>query len=248
LPDGARAAQVQIEPRADLCQKQAAPSAETPVSRNQVLIGIVVLALLALGVGYYYYAKSSPTEVAAAVPAGAVPGDRTLGASSAPITLIEYAAPMCPHCARFNADIIPLLKSNYIDTGKVFYIFRVFPIGAADVPAEALARCQPADNYFQFIDLLFRNQAKWDPEYGVTDVHGALVSLSRIAGMSAGQVDACMNNQDEQKRIMAVAQDASARYGVTGTPTLVINGEVQEAGGMPWSVLKSKLDSLLAKK
>jgi protein-disulfide isomerase len=155
---------------------------------------------------------------------------------------------MCPHCARFNAEVIPLLKSNYIDTGKVFYIFRVFPIGAADVPAEALARCQPKESYFGFVDLLFRNQDKWDPENGVTDVHGALVSLSRIAGMSAEQADACMNNQDEQKRIMAVAQDASARYGITGTPTLIINGEVEQAGGMAWTALKSKLDSLLAKK
>lgn len=219
------------------------------MSRNQVLVGIVVLALLTLGAGFYFYEQSGPPDVVAAVVGGgAVPGDRTLGSSRAPITLIEYAAPMCPHCARFNADVIPLLKSNYIDTGKVFYIFRVFPIGAADVPAEALARCQPADKYFQFIDLLFRNQEKWDPEYGVTDVHGALVSLSRIAGMSAEQADACMNNQDEQKRIMAVAQDASARYGITGTPTLIINGEVEQAGGMPWTALKSKLDSLLAKK
>ena len=219
------------------------------MSRNQVLIGIIVLALLTLGAGFYFYEKSGPPDVLAAVSGGgAVPGDRTMGSSQAPITLIEYAAPMCPHCARFNAEVIPLLKSNYIDTGKVFYIFRVFPIGAADVPAEALARCQPKESYFGFVDLLFRNQDKWDPENGVTDVHGALVSLSRIAGMSAEQADACMNNQDEQKRIMAVAQDASARYGITGTPTLIINGEVEQAGGMPWTVLKSKLDSLLAKK
>lgn len=219
------------------------------MSRNQVLIGVIVLALLTLGAGFYFYEQSGPPDVIAAVSGGgAVPGDRTLGSSQAPITLIEYAAPMCPHCARFNAEVIPLLKSNYIDTGKVFYIFRVFPIGAADVPAEALARCQPKESYFGFIDLLFRNQDKWDPENGVTDVHGALVSLSRIAGMSAEQADACMNNQDEQKRIMAVAQDASARYGITGTPTLIINGEVEQAGGMPWTVLKSKLDSLLAKK
>ena len=155
---------------------------------------------------------------------------------------------MCPHCARFNEEIIPHLRADYIDKGKVFYIFRVFPIGQADVPAEAIARCQPADNYFQFIDLLFRKQAKWDPENGVTDVRGGLIAVSRIAGMSAEQVDACMNNQDEQKRIMAVAQDAATRYGVTGTPTLVINGDVQQAGGMPWTELKAKLDSLLAKK
>jgi len=222
------------------------------VSRTQVLIGIVVLAILLVGGGAFYLLGGSSTQPGALSSAislgGAVPGDMTLGSPKAPITMIEYAAPMCPHCARFNEEIIPHLRADYIDKGKVFYIFRVFPIGAADVPAEALARCQPADNYFQFIDLLFRNQAKWDPENGVTDVHGGLIAVSRIAGMSAEQVDACMNNQDEQKRIMAVAQDASTRYGVTGTPTLVINGDVQQAGGMPWTELKAKLDSLLAKK
>ena len=223
------------------------------MSRTQVLIGIVVLALLLVGGGgaYFLLGSSAPQTVSLATAGasnGAVPGDKTQGSSRAPITVIEYAAPQCPHCAHFNAEVIPLLKSGYIDTGKVFYIFRVFPIGPADIPAEALARCQPADNYFQFIDLLFRNQAKWDPENGVTDVRSGLIAVSRIAGMSAEQVDACISNQDEQKRIMAVAQDASTRYGVTGTPTLVINGDVQPAGGMAWADLKSKLDSLLAKK
>ena len=220
------------------------------MSRNQVLIGIVVLGLLLLGIGAYLYLGNGSPEVTAdkSPTSNIVPSDRTQGSPTAPITVIEYAAPMCPHCARFNAEIIPLLKSNYIDKGKVYYVFRVYPIGAADVPAEALARCQPADNYFQFIDLLFRNQAKWDPENGVADVHGALLSLSRIAGMSAEQADSCMNDKNAQNRIMTVAQEAVARYGISGTPTLIINGEVELAGGMPWTTLKAKLDSLLATK
>ena len=98
--------------------------------------------------------------------------------------MLEYAAPACPHCARFDETVFPLLKKNYIDTGKVFYIFRVFPIMPADGAAEAIARCLPADKYFRFIDLLFRNQKIWDPEYGVTDVRGGLVQMARIAGMS----------------------------------------------------------------
>ena len=221
------------------------------MTRTQVLIGIVVLALLAVGGGYYFLGRESgPANVTAPVASanGAVADDRTLGSPKAPITIIEYAAPMCPHCAHFNEEVMPHLRAEYIDKGKVFYIFRVFPIGQADVPAEALARCQPADNYFQFIDLLFRNQAKWDPENGVTDVRGGLIAVSRIAGMSTEQVDACISNQDEQKRIMAVAADGANRYGISGTPTLVINGDVQQAGGMPWTDLKARLDSLLAKK
>ena len=143
------------------------------MSRNQVLIGIVVLALLALGAGYYFYSKSAPPQVVAVVTTARFPATGRLAHRRHRSRSSNMRRRCVPHCAHFNADVIPHLNSNYIDTGKVYYVFRVFPIGAADVPAEALARCQPADNYFQFIDLLFRNQAKWDPENGVTDVHAA---------------------------------------------------------------------------
>jgi protein-disulfide isomerase len=216
-----------------------------------VLLGIVVLALVVLGAAAWYVlgsgsADSSPGG-AAASDTVATAYDRTQGNPKAPITVIEYAAPMCPHCAHMNEEGIPVLKANYIDTGKVFYIFRVFPIGQPDIAAESIARCLPADKYFQFIDLLYRNQAKWDPENGITDVHGGLVAMGRIAGLSGEQVDQCIANKDVQKHTMDVAQDASTRYGVNGTPTFVINGEVQTPGA-PWPDIKAKLDSLLAKK
>jgi protein-disulfide isomerase len=221
------------------------------VSRNQVLLGIVVAALVALGVGAWYVMGGSTdtASLAAAGPvAGATPDDRTLGNPKAKIVAIEYAAPMCPHCARFNAEGIPILKRDYIDTGKVFYIFRVFPIGQPDIAAESLARCLPADNYFAFIDQLYRNQDKWDPEYpGVQDVEGGLVAQAKIAGMSAEQALACMKDKDKNARVMTVEQDAQSRFGITGTPTFVINGEPQTAGAQ-WPEIKAKLDSLLAKK
>ena len=89
--------------------------------------------------------------------------DRTQGSKTAPLTVLEYAAPTCPHCAHFDMDIFPQFKKDYIDTGKVFFIFRVFPLNPVDVAAEAMARCLPEDNYFQFLDLLYRNQAEMGP-------------------------------------------------------------------------------------
>ncbi len=221
------------------------------MSRNQVLLGIIVAALLVLGIAAWYVLGSSSDgtlQAAAGGPAGAATADdRTLGDPKAKIVAIEYAAPMCPHCAHFNAEGIPVLKRDYIATGKVFYIFRVFPIGQPDVAAESLARCLPADNYFAFIDQLYRNQAKWDPEYGVQDVEGGIVDQAKIAGMSAEQAETCMKDKDKNARVMTVAQDAQSRYGINGTPTFVINGEVQTAGAQ-WPEIKAKLDSLLAKK
>ncbi|MBV9692350.1 MAG: thioredoxin domain-containing protein, partial [Alphaproteobacteria bacterium] len=160
------------------------------MSRNQTII-IAVAAAIILVAAVLYYVNPFGGSTADAIPdtvgsAGFTlnSDDHTLGSRKAPITMIEYAAPTCPHCARFDMTVFPFLKSNYIDTGKVFYVFRVFPLHPSDVAAEAMARCLPADNYFQFIDLLFRNQAQWDWENGVQDVHGGLVKMGRLAGMN----------------------------------------------------------------
>lgn len=214
------------------------------MSRNQGLLLALVVALAVAGAAAWYVLKPSPAPV---IPAGTTAGDRTMGDPRAPIVAIEYAAPQCPFCAEMNNSGIPQLKAGYIDTGKVFYIFRVYPIGPADIPAESIARCLPADKYFSFIDLLYRNQAKWDPENGVQDVRGGLVAMARIAGLKEDKVDACIADKAAQQRIIAVAQDAEKRFGINGTPTFVINGEVQTPGAT-WDEIKSKLDSLLAKK
>jgi protein-disulfide isomerase len=224
------------------------------VTRNQLVISLVAAAIVVVAVIAYFVIFPASTDSAAVPASGERAGvvltasDRTLGSPKAPILIVEYAAPSCPICARFNSEVFPLLRQNYIDTGKVYYVFRVFPIRAADGAAEAMARCLPADNYFQFIDLLFRNQPKWDEEYGVTDVHGALVQMGRIAGMSADKIDQCISDKTEAERINKVAMDGETKYNITGTPTFVINGEPQTSGAIPWTTLQDKLNTILSKK
>jgi protein-disulfide isomerase len=223
-------------------------------SRTQIVIaGVAVVLLAAAGLAYYLLSGSGNEDTAAAADNGklTVPvlqDDHTMGNPKAPILIVEYAAPACPHCAHFNETEMPLLKQQYIDTGKVFYVFRVFPIMPADGAAEAIAVCLPKENYFQFIDLLFRNQKSWDPEYGVTDVRGGLLKMARIVGLDADKVDQCIGNKDEQDHINAVAQDAETRYNVQGTPTFVVDGQVLQIGDVQWPQLKPRLDSLLANK
>ncbi len=222
------------------------------MNRKQLLIGLVAVAVIALGVVAYFVFSGGGTETAVPESGGTLtvqlkPSDRTLGNPKAPVTMVEYAAPSCPHCARWNHDVFPLLKKDYIDTGKVYYVFRVFPLGPVDIAVESMARCLPADNYFSFIDLMFRNQQKWDPEYGISDTHAALVDMGRIAGMSAEQVDTCIGNQSEQKRASDVGQKASTEYGINGTPSFIINGELR-SGEVPWDQMKNLLDSKLPKK
>jgi len=221
------------------------------VSRKTLLIvlGLVVLiAAAAIGWNMGLFDGSGST-VADAKGYELVPSDRTLGNRNSKVVLIEYAAPSCPVCAAFNAQSFPRLKAQYIDTGKIFYVFRIFPLRSDDGLAEKIARCLPEDKYFTFIDLLFKNQPKWDVEFGVTPqgVHDGLVLLGRIAGMSQEQVDQCMENKAEDDRINKVSSEGESRYSITGTPTFILNGTSIGAGNIPFDTMSKLLDTELAK-
>jgi protein-disulfide isomerase len=222
------------------------------VNRKQLLLAVVGIAVIGIVIAAYFVFFGGGSSESAATGDRSnvtlVASDRRLGSPKAPLLVVEYAAPTCPHCAHFDTDIFPQFKQNYIETGKVYYVFRVFPLSSVDVAAEAMARCLPADNYFQFIDLLFRNQSKWDPDgYQIPDVHAALVQMGRIAGMSAEQVDRCINDQAAQQRITKVGEDANKRYGINGTPSFVINGQIH-GPFQNYQELKDYIDPLLAKK
>ena len=176
--------------------------------------------------------------------------DKTMGNPKAKVVLIEYGAPSCSICAYFFQNEFPKLKQNYIDTGKIFYVFRVFPLRELDGDSEKMARCLPEDKYFTFIDQLWRNQPKWDnAEYpGITDAHAALVQQGRIAGMTSEQVDQCINNKEQDDRINKVAAEAEQRYSINATPTFILDGTPLSAGSVPYDQLSKDLDAEIAKK
>ncbi len=170
------------------------------------------------------------------------PADRTMGNPKAKVTLIEYGALTCPHCAAFNEQIFPQLKKTYIDTGKVLYVFRLFARGPQDGLAEKMARCAPRKKYFAMVDAIFRGQEKWDYEFGVQDGRAQLVKLGEGMGLKADQINKCMDSPADNARINAVSQEAVSRYGLTGTPTFVINGKALESGIPPYEDLTKRLD------
>ena len=221
---------------------------------RKTLIGIGVVVILAIaGIAYAYNVMDSG---AAARGTPGSPGftlvstDKTMGNPKAKVGLIEYGAPSCSICAYFFQNEFPKLKQNYIDTGKIFYVFRVFPLRELDGDSEKMARCLPEDKYFTFIDQLWRNQPKWDnAEYpGITDAHAALVQQGRIAGMTSEQVDQCINNKDEDDRINKVAAEAEQRYSINATPTFILDGAPLSAGSVPYDQLSKDLDAEIAKK
>lgn len=208
------------------------------MNRNHYLIALIAVAVVILGAAgwYVFFGSNSSDQVIAS--GGSTRGnftitsyDRTMGNPKAPMLVVEYAAPTCPHCAHFDTSIFPQFKKEWIDTGKAYYVFRVFPLNAVDVAVEGIARCMPPDHYFDFIDLMYRNQSKWDPDgYQIPDVHGALIQMAQIEGMDPAKADACMSDMDTAKKTNQSAQDAQKNYLIDHTPTIFANGhEVDNA-------------------
>ena len=216
--------------------------------KTWTMLGVAV-ALIAGGAWYFLGNSSGGVAAQASISDPITDQDMTMGNAKAKVVLIEYAAPMCPHCAHFNNEIMPGIKKSYIDSGKVLYVFRVYPIGAPDGVAEKLARCMAKAKYFPFMDQLFRNQQQWDPEFGVLDVRGALLQQARLAGMSEAQFDACVADTKQDAIINKVAADGAARYNISGTPTLIVNGKVVTPGMVPTlAQMRTALDDALAGK
>src|ERR1700720_4454880 len=150
--------------------------------------------------------------------------DMALGPANASVTITEYASMTCPHCAAFNKDVFPKIKSEYIDTGKVHYVFREFPLDIKAAAGSMLARCIAKDDsgkYFAVIDMLFKQQSDW----AMKNTAETLGRIGKQAGLSQQAVEACLKDQALLDKIAADQKYASEVLKVDSTPTFFINGE-----------------------
>ena len=220
--------------------------------KTWIILGVMAVLIAGAGGWYVFGRDGDMRSLGAASAAGAggyepLPTDHTFGNPKAKVTVIEYASPTCPVCANFMINFYPKLKTDYIDTGKILYVYRVFLRGPDDAVAEKLARCMPKDKYLSFHDMLFRNQSKWDYEFGIPSpdgVHAALVQLAGEAGMSAAEADRCIASTKDEDAISKVGEDGVAKYQVNATPTFVVNGQA-EAG---WEHLNEHIERALTGK
>ena len=150
--------------------------------------------------------------------------DMALGPADAKVTIVEYASMTCPHCAAFNVQVFPKIKSEFIDSGKVRYVFREFPLDIKAAAGSMLARCianGDPDKYFAVTDLLFKSQSDWV----MKNTAEALGRVGKQAGLSQEQVEKCLKDQALLDKIAADQKYASDILKVDSTPTFFINGE-----------------------
>jgi protein-disulfide isomerase len=170
--------------------------------------------------------------------------DIALGSAKAPVTITEYASMTCPHCAAFGENVFPMLRSKYIDTGKVRFVFREFPLDIKAVAASMVARCiadGDAEKYFGAVRLLFQQQAAL-----MEQTKNTLMQIGKQAGMSEQAVETCEKDQVLLDKIAADQRFALNFLKVDSTPTFFINGE-RLKGAMSFEELEEKIKPLLKK-
>jgi protein-disulfide isomerase len=162
-------------------------------------------------------AAPSPADLADAGPNG----DFMIGSDKAPVTIIEYASMTCPHCAHFEETTLPELKKRYIDTGKVRYVMREFPLDALAAAGFMLARCAGPDKYESVVETLFAKQPDWVTQKPIPP----LMAIAKQFGFTEDSFNACLANQKVLDDIQAVRDHAVNKLGVNSTPTFFVNGK-----------------------
>jgi protein-disulfide isomerase len=151
-------------------------------------------------------------------------GDKTLGPDDAKVIIVEYASATCPHCAAFHNSVFKELKSEFIDTGKIKFISREFPLDDLALAGFMVARCVPDDKYFGMLDLIYEQQKTWAGQNARTE----LLKMAKLAGLSEAEFDACLKNEELAKGILAIRKDGAEKFDVQSTPTFYVNGKKME--------------------
>ena len=144
-----------------------------------------------------------------------------LGNKDAKIIVIEYASMTCAHCASFHEKVYPKIKKNYIDTNKIKYVFRDFPLDKQALFASILAKCAPKDKYFDFVKLILETQKKWisNDETFIDK----LKNIGKLAGLNETKINECFKNEQLVDNILKISSDGEKKYNINSTPSLIIN-------------------------
>ena len=161
------------------------------------------------------YADAEATEII----------DMVQGAEDAPITVIEYASFTCPHCARFHSDVYKLLRKNYIDTGKIKFIFREVYFDKYGMWASMIARCSGPDRFFGMTDLILNSQNTWARAGDDLAIVEALRKIGRLSGMQDAALDSCLQDGEKLRALVGWYKENAQRDGIQSTPSFLIDGQ-----------------------
>jgi protein-disulfide isomerase len=210
------------------------------MTRRAFLEGTALLTVAAAFAGSPLW---SATQVLAQAPSAAELnepgplGDQVQGKADAPVTIIEYASMTCSHCATFHVQTYPQLKQKYIETGKVKYILREFPLDELAAGAFMVARCAGDGKYYDAIEAMFKGQQSWA---FVRNPIPPLFAIAKNFGLNEQTFEKCLSDQKMLDGVNAVRQRGQEKFGVNSTPTFFINGKIFR-GAMTFPELEQQI-------
>lgn len=222
------------------------------MDRRTLIAGGAAVAAIAAGGAYWTTRDAQPqvTQIDASTSEGSENVDTSsiiemsLGSDDAPVTVLEYASFTCPHCASFHAGPFKQLKAEYIDTGKVKFVYRDVYFDRFGLWAAMIARCDP-NRFFGISDMLYKTQRDWVGGESPAAIADSLRKLGRVAGLGEEQVETCLADEAKAKTLVAWFEKNAAADDITGTPTLFIDGD--KHSNMNYSDLKTLIEGALAK-
>ena len=167
-----------------------------------------------------------------------------LGSDKAIVKIKVFSSLTCPHCANFHIKIVPEIKKEYVDTGKVQLIFIDFPLDQGAFNASKLLHCLDKKKQIAFLDIMYETQTKWTNASNLNDINKNLKKIVKNLGISSVQFDKCLIDEDISDKILNGRIDANRKYSINSTPTIVINEKKLE-GSVSFKNIKKKIEKLI---
>ena len=167
-----------------------------------------------------------------------------LGKNEAPIKIKIFSSLTCPHCANFHINIVPKIKKEYVDPGKVQLIFIDFPLDQAAFDASKLLHCLDQKKQITFLDKIYENQSQWTSGKNLSEINNNLKEIVKVLGINSKEFDKCLNNDTIIDQIINGRIDAIQKYSINSTPTIIINEKKLE-GSANFRNIKKKIEKLI---
>lgn len=167
--------------------------------------------------------------------------EKSLGNIEAPIKMVEFASMTCGSCAKFHNDVFPSIKKDFIDSGKVFFTYKDFPLDKFALKASVIARCSGDAKFFNFLSVLYNKQKDWTR---TQDPFKSLLKIAKLGGLKNDEIKVCVGNKSIEDGILKDRLNSSKKFDITATPTIYLNGKKYD-GDLSYEALKLKIESLL---
>ena len=172
--------------------------------------------------------------------------EMVLGAEDAPVEIIEYASYTCPHCANFHTNVFDEIKKNYIETGKVKFVYREVYFDKYGIWASLVARCGGQEKFFGITDLIYKGQKEWARAGSDGAIADELRKIGKLAGIGQDDIEACLTDSNYIRTLVEWYQENAERDNIQSTPSFLIDGEPYS--NMSYAEFAETLDEKIAAK